>query len=302
MAGVEGQTVANGDEKTSTIFNRFEQHKQRWIWLAIATYLFINNTINATSVWMEYSRHGKPTIGLWEPFTWEYSSAISVLILLPLLFLWFARYPLTWQRWRSQVLAHVVVATLFAMAHVAIMVSLREVVYAMAGGNYDFSPVLREFFYEWRKDIWGYCTWLIAYHSYHFIYRRLRGEASFIEQSEEPATTVTTPLEHVLVKKLDKEYLVKLKDVEWLESAGNYVNLHSKGRTYPLRSTMKQFIDTVSEQGFKRVHRSFAVNIDTIAHIAYQSSGDGEITLQSGATLPLSRRYKDEFKQHFSPA
>ena len=302
MAGLEGQTVAKRDEIPSAIFEAFERRRKFWIWLTISAYIFINNTINATSSWMEHSRGGIPDIGLWEPFTWEYSSALSTLLLLPILFYWFGRFAFRWYDWKRQILVHLAMATLFALFHVVIMVSMREAVYIFAGGNYDFGDPLREFIYELRKDVWGYGFWFLAFHSYQFIYRRLRGEASLIEEEREPQTASVPQLDHILVKKLDKEYLVKLQDVDWLESAGNYVNLHSQGRVYPLRGTMKHFTETVASQGFKRVHRSYAVNVDAIAHIAYQASGDGEITMTNGSTLPLSRRYKEDFKQYFYAA
>lgn len=296
MDSREGQAVADSDKKKVDAFQYFDKRRRTIVWIAITLYLLINNSINATSVWMEHTRDGEPQIAVWEPFIWEYSSAISSLVVLPIMFYWFSRYVFVWRDWRRQLFTHLGVATVFSLAHVALMVSLREGAYIFAGGNYDFGDVPREFFYEWRKDIWGYIFWFAVYHGYQFIYRRLKGEASLVEQYSQEALPEETP-EHVLVKKLDKEYIVKLQEVEWLESAGNYVNLHSNGRSYPLRGTMKSFIDRTASQGFKRIHRSYGVNINKIAHIQYQPSGDGEITLTNKTSLPLSRRYKDHFKK-----
>ena len=46
-------------------------------------YILINNTINATSDIMEAQRDGVLPFQLWEPFVWEYSSALSTLMLIP---------------------------------------------------------------------------------------------------------------------------------------------------------------------------------------------------------------------------
>ena len=51
--------------------------------LLLMAYIFINNTINATSDIMEAQRNGQLPFQLWEPFVWEYSSAISTLMLVP---------------------------------------------------------------------------------------------------------------------------------------------------------------------------------------------------------------------------
>lgn len=129
-----------------------------------------------------------------------------------------------------------------------------------------------------------------------FVYSRLKGEANLI--SAESEQTIQAPA-HLLVKKLDREFLVKVADIEWLEAAGNYVNLHSAGRIYPLRATFADLTLRLKDKGFSRTHRSYAVNINQIDSISYQPSGDAEIHLQSGKVINLSRRYKEGFKEQF---
>lgn len=274
-------------------FEHFDRHPRRYVALLLMVYLFLNNSINATSVWMEHSRNGVPEIDLWEPFVWEYSSALSTLILAPLLFAWFARLPLRLNHLKRQLLLHLLGTLVFALLHVSVMVALREIVYAMAGGSYEFGPLVREFFYEYRKDAWGYFSWLVLYQLYQFIYSRLKGEARPVDEHEDSRSAVP---EHFLVRKLDREFLVRTNDIEYLESSGNYVNLHSHGRIYPLRATLAELSNRLQSKGFSRIHRSYAVNHNAIDSISYQNSGDGEIQLKSGVKLNLSRRYKDAFK------
>jgi hypothetical protein len=279
-----------------TCFERFDQHRDRYTFLLIACYLFINNTINATSNWMEATRDGAPEFTLIEPFIWEYSSAIGVLLLLPLLTIFWRRSPLKISNIRGQLAKHFIVSLLFSMLHISIMVLLREVAYWVMGGNYDFGSILREFIYEYRKDVWGYAFFLLFYQLCQFIFSRLKGEANLIDS--EPVQKILTHVpDHLLVKKLDREFLVKVDDIEWMESAGNYVNLHAGGRIYPLRSTLADLSKRLAEKGFCRVHRSYAVNFSAIDHITYHPSGDGKISLRNGSVVTLSRRYKDEFKQ-----
>lgn len=106
---------------------------------------------------------------------------------------------------------------------------------------------------------------------------------------------------HFLVKKLDKEFLIRVVEIEWLEASGNYVNLHSKGRIYPLRATLSNTLLQLSSKGFSRIHRSLAVNHKAIDSIRYDSSGDGDILLKSGQQLALSRRYKEAFRAALLP-
>jgi DNA-binding LytR/AlgR family response regulator len=174
------------------------------------------------------------------------------------------------------------------------MVSIRELVYWSQSLDYDFGNIFIEFLYEYRKDLWSFIFILIFIKGYRFIVSHLQGEASPIAVGEEES--ITQRFDRLLVKKLGKEFIVKVEDIEWLESSGNYVNLHSKGRIYPTRSTLTQLISQIEEQGFCRIHRSHAINLNNIDSITPLSSGDSEVKLTNGKVLNLSRRYKDAFK------
>ena len=122
-------------------FEKFDHHKVLYSYLLFALYLLINNSINASSVWMEHSRSSNNTLQLWEPIVWEYSSAVSTLLLCPLLFWWFSRHPLQLSGIRRQLLLHLTGSLVFSVCHVAIMVGLRELIYYWQGGNYTKQPV-----------------------------------------------------------------------------------------------------------------------------------------------------------------
>ena len=310
--------------KQHNYLEMFEQRPLLYSYLLITIYLLINNSINATSVWMEHSRDPLNTLQLWEPFLWEYSSAFSTLLLCPFLGWMYRRYPMRLSNLKPLLLAHLLGSLVFSMAHVFFMVAIRSGVYALLQRGYDFGPLFREFFYEYRKDVWGYLFFFGMYQLLQFVYRRLKGEASLIQtgddeaepalsdhqhsdqhndqQRQQHANPPATIQSHFLVKKLDKEFLIAIQDIEWLEASGNYVNLHSKGRIYPLRATLSKIMKQLAPQGFSRIHRSFAVNHHAVESISYQPSGDGDILLKTGQQLALSRRFKDEFRASFRPA
>ena len=290
--------------KAKSMFERFDQRPKLYSYLLLVLYFFINAAINASSVWMEHSRDPANSLSVWEPIVWEYSSAISTLLLCPLLFYWFRRYPLQITNVKRQLLAHLLGSLLFSLLHVGLMVALRELIYHWHGSNYNFGPLLREFFYEYRKDVWGYIWFLLSYQLLMFGYSRLKGEAHQLDTEDviagtEVAKNQKAP-EHFLVKKLDKEFLIRTDEIEWLEASGNYVNLHSKGRIYPLRAPLSSTLELLSSKGFSRVHRSLAVNHNAIESISYDSSGDGDIYLKCGKQLSLSRRYKEAFRSELN--
>lgn len=73
------------------------------------------------------------------------------------------------------------------------------------------------------------------------------------------------------------------------------MSLFIDGLVYPLRATLSKLSEQLEPQGFCRIHRSHAVQLDAISSITPIQSGDSEITMQSGKKLNLSRCYKEQF-------
>lgn len=262
--------------------------------LMFAGGLLINNTITATSILMEAKRAGVE-LPLTTPFINEYSSALSTLLLIPAILWLLNRYPLRWDSLQRNLLAHVGFSVLYSVAHIALFVAIRKLLFGLQGIDYRFSSnLLVSFVYEYRKDAWAYAFLLVCIHSYRFILSRLRGEAVPVANAED--APIDRAPERFLVRKLGKEFVVRVDQVEWLEAAGNYVNLHIGDRVYPLRATMSGLIDSLRNRGFVRIHRSRGVNLDYVESITPLESGDCDVSLKSGNTITLSRRYRDDFR------
>lgn len=95
-----------------------------------------------------------------------------------------------------------------------------------------------------------------------------------------------------VVHQRDRHYLIKVDDIDWIESAGNYARLHTSKGSFLIRSTLKDLEKALDPAVFGRVHRSAIVNLDRIAEIRHESFGDYTISLLSGQRLRLSRHYK----------
>jgi len=173
-------------------------------------------------------------------------------------------------------------------------VAIRKVIYWLQGSFYDFGDIGFELVYENRKDLWGFIFIIALIKMHGFILSRLQGEANPVDVGEEESTS--SNIERLLVKKLGKEFIIRVEDIEWLESSGNYVNLHIKQRIYPMRATMSNLIPKIENKGFCRIHRSFAINLDLIYSITPPSNGDSEVKFNNGKILYLSKRYKEPFK------
>jgi two-component system LytT family response regulator len=99
--------------------------------------------------------------------------------------------------------------------------------------------------------------------------------------------------ERLLVPHGEDLRLIDAHAIHWLEADDNYVHVHTAGARYLLRRTLTDLLAQLGEQRFARIHKSAAVNISEIVALSPLFKGDHEVTLRSGATLRLSRRFKD---------
>lgn len=228
-----------------------------------------------------------------EPWVWEISSTLSIMLLLPAVVAAAHRWPYRWQGLWRRLLVHLALSVPFCLAHVALMVAFRKAVYAAAGGYYDFDHATQQLAYEYLKDVRTWFLFVGFVCLYDFVLRRLQGEASLLAAPDEgpPVEPLDRP-ERFLVRKLGKEFLVNAREVERVQASGNYVNLLVRGHEYPLRATMANIEQRLDPERFVRVHRSYLVNLDYLAEIEPLDSGDARLRLASGAMVPCSRRYR----------
>jgi LytTr DNA-binding domain len=236
----------------------------------------------------------------WEPITWEVSSSVVALALLPLILAFDRRQPMLWNNLHITLPRHLLGSIVFCLLHVSAMVGIRKIVYSARGDYYDFGDVPIEVFYEYLKDVRSYFMALAIVYSYRYILLRLQGEARVLAESEtEPAPNPLDTMrpQRFLVRKLGKEFLVAATDVERLEAQGNYVNLHMRGRAYPLRSTMTAIEALLDPAKFVRVHRSHIVNLEYLTEIEPLDTGDARLKLRDGSVVPCSRTFRATLRE-----
>lgn len=263
----------------------------------VAVYV-MNATFNSV-----VSQIDHPRVAAWEPWLWEWSSALVMLALVPAVIAVERRWPIRFDTWRRNLPIHLLASVPYSLIHVAGMVALRTLAYASQGEHYDFGPWLPTWGYEYLKDVRTYLSVIATVTLYHLWLMRLQGEARLLVAPDDgpPVEPVERP-ERFLVRKLGKEFLINAREIEWLQASGNYVNLHVRGRDYPLRTTMAGIEDRVDPSRFVRVHRSYMVNLDYLAEIEPLDTGDARLSLRDGARIPCSRRYRAQLRERFGEA
>jgi two-component system LytT family response regulator len=105
------------------------------------------------------------------------------------------------------------------------------------------------------------------------------------------------PVRQLLINERGATRIVKVDDIEWIETADNYVVLHTPSGQPLLRQTLAGLLDKLGP-AFQRCHRRAAVRLERVARIEVDDKGDGELLLHGGARVPLSRQYRLALLRH----
>lgn len=104
-------------------------------------------------------------------------------------------------------------------------------------------------------------------------------------------------LDRLVVKSGGTTRFVRVAEIDWIEGAGVYANLHVAGKELLYRSALNELYRRLDPMKFIRVHRSSIVNIDSIVELQPISHGEFEIVLKDGHRSRVSRTYRTELEK-----
>lgn len=117
---------------------------------------------------------------------------------------------------------------------------------------------------------------------------RTRLAAQALPQAQVQAAA---PPPHLLVPGRGGTAVVPVADIGWIETADNYVILHTRDAQPLLRKTMAALLAELGP-GFVRCHRRAAVQVCWIERVLARPHGDCALQLRGGAMVPCSRQYR----------
>lgn len=87
----------------------------------------------------------------------------------------------------------------------------------------------------------------------------------------------------------DGEYIVELPidEINYIESEGNYLLIHTDGKQYKIRSTIKKMMDELSASLFVQTHRAYIVNKSKI------KSFNNKKVMLGDTVVPVSDNYAE---------
>jgi LytS/YehU family sensor histidine kinase len=136
------------------------------------------------------------------------SSALIVMLLVPLVFHFERRFPIDSRPRTRIVIAHVAGLLVFSSVHTTVMLLLRVLAYAAMGESYELGSISVRYFYEFQKDVILYAVLLTVFFAMReFRVRRaseLRASQLAAEASEARLRQLTAQIEpHFLFNSLN---------------------------------------------------------------------------------------------------
>ncbi|MGJ8679714.1 LytR/AlgR family response regulator transcription factor [Paraglaciecola sp.] len=134
-------------------------------------------------------------------------------------------------------------------------------------------------------------------------YRLLKalGESSGLAISEleawltKPQQALPSNFRHELViKNSDNEKVfVSVKDIHWIDAAGDYMCIHTDAENFIVRITMKRLEQELDDKMFCRIHKSTLVNINSVKSIQSLRNNESLLDLGDEIKLKVSRNYNE---------
>jgi two-component system, LytTR family, response regulator len=111
--------------------------------------------------------------------------------------------------------------------------------------------------------------------------------AAMREMPNEKTSAVSTrevkpALSRLMAKSGDRVVFIKTGDIEWIESAGNYVIVRAGAERHIIRETMTTLEAELPAGNFVRLNRSLIVNVKTIVELKSQGAGEYSAVLTDG--------------------
>lgn len=104
--------------------------------------------------------------------------------------------------------------------------------------------------------------------------------------------------DRLIIRDAGRVYFLPVAEIDWIESAGNYLRVHSGKSSRLVRNTITRMTERLPAGDFLRVSRGAIVNLRHVREVQPMFNGCYVFLLQGGARIESSRR----FRRHIADA
>lgn len=104
--------------------------------------------------------------------------------------------------------------------------------------------------------------------------------------------------DEIFIKKESALVRLKYNDILWVEAMENYIVIHTYEQKFTIHFTMKSILNQLPSDLFKRVHRSYIINVKNIERIE-----DNYIIIKEKKgtkQIPIGKAYKEKFMKEIN--
>ena len=101
------------------------------------------------------------------------------------------------------------------------------------------------------------------------------------------------PISRLTIRNEDRVAVVKVSEIRYIESAGNYVSVNVKDGAHILRDSLNHLEKQLASSHFFRVSRSALVNLDYVCEFQPTFKGESVVVLDTGAKVPVTRGVRE---------
>ena len=130
------------------------------------------------------------------------------------------------------------------------------------------------------------------------VYNRLM-EENQVPKSVENASVLKSG-DPILIRDGDKVWFIKVDDIRYFESEGNYVKVHFETFRPLILRSLNSLEERTDDKLFFRVNRKFIINLNHVVNIENWFNGGLQVELSCGTKIEISRRQTIKFKDQFS--
>lgn len=98
---------------------------------------------------------------------------------------------------------------------------------------------------------------------------------------------------YFFIKKGNIFFKVKLTEIDWINSERNYCTVISKGKKYPIKTSLKKITQQLPKGAFFQIHKSYVVRMEGIESLDFVNNK----LVVNNQVLPLGRSFKGKLQE-----
>ena len=107
--------------------------------------------------------------------------------------------------------------------------------------------------------------------------------------------------QRIVVRDGGRVSFLRVDEIDWIESEGNYLRIHVGADGHLIRGTIKACAERLDSEVFVRISRSTIVNLDRVRAVHPWTRGELVVVLRDGTQLPTTGDHGRRLRERLRP-